>query len=384
MRLILILFALAIVAALSGCIQPQNGPEVRQTTATAEWKPDGVVSPNEYARSMTLHGASSNGYSGGILEISWKNDAESLYMALNGSGGGWISIGFEPSEWMKDADIIMGSVQNGRATVLDEYCTGNYGPHENDTNLGGTYDIEQFGGSASGQNTVIEFNRRMNTTDRFDKAFTRGQAVSIIWAIADGTDENVKHNVAKGEGILNLIGQNESAPGKTSVAALTAGDVDGLRLIREEEKVSRDLYQSFYINTSATIFEDTARSEQSHMDAALMLLNEYGLQDPAKAEKGRFANESLQQIYDRLMVQGLRSENDSLSAAAEYEEISIIDLEKQISATDKQDIKTVYEGLLAGSQKHLRAYVKALQKRGIQYSPQHLEVAKYQGLIGSS
>jgi hypothetical protein len=207
MRLILILFALGLVAALSGCIQPQSGPEIRQTAATAQWKPDGIVSANEYARSMILHGPASNGYLGGILEVSWKNDAEHLYMALNGSSRGWISLGFEPSEWMKDADIIMGTVQNGKATVLDEYCTGNYGPHENDTDLGGTNDIQQFGGSTLGQNTVIEFKRKMNTTDRFDKAFVPGQAVSIIWALADQTSGGVKHNVAKGEGILDLEGK---------------------------------------------------------------------------------------------------------------------------------------------------------------------------------
>jgi len=384
MRLILILFALTLVAALSGCIQPQSEPQVKQMTATAEWKPDGVVSPNEYARSMTLHGPVSNGYSGGILEISWKNDAENLYMALNGSGGGWISIGFEPSEWMKDADIIMGSVQDGHAIVLDEYCTGNYGPHENDTSLGGTYDIQQFGGSSSGRNTLIEFKRRMNTSDRFDKAFTLGQSISIIWAVANAPDEKAKHDAAKGEGILDLLGQTGSTPGAVGMAAPTASDVDGMRLIREEEKLSRDLYQSFYNNTSAAIFEDTARSEQSHMDAALMLLNKYGLQDPSKAEKGRFVNVSLQQTYDRLMVLGLRSENESLSAAAEYEEISIVDLEKQIKATDKQDVKTVYEGLLAGSQKHLRSYVRALQERGIQYSPLHLDPADYERLIEPS
>lgn len=206
MRLILILLALGLVAAFSGCIQPQSGPAVKQTTASAEWKPDGVVSPNEYARSMILHGPASNGYSGGVLEVSWKNDAEYLYMALNGSTRGWISIGFEPTEWMKDADIVMGTVQNGKAVLLDEYCTGNYGPHENDTELGGTYDILESGGSEFGQNTVIEFKRKMNTTDRFDKAFIPGQAVSIIWAMADQTSNEIKHNVAKGEGILILEG----------------------------------------------------------------------------------------------------------------------------------------------------------------------------------
>jgi hypothetical protein len=44
----------------------------------------------------------------------------------------------------------------------------------------------------------------MNTGDRFDKAFIPGQNVSIIWAMADKTSEDIKHNVAKGEGTLDL------------------------------------------------------------------------------------------------------------------------------------------------------------------------------------
>ena len=28
------------------------------------------------------------------MEISWKNDAEHLYLALNGTTRGWISLGF--------------------------------------------------------------------------------------------------------------------------------------------------------------------------------------------------------------------------------------------------------------------------------------------------
>jgi len=59
-----------------GCIQPQAGPQVKTTTASAEWKPDGVVGANEYARTMTLQAPASNGYSGGTMTLSWKNDAE--------------------------------------------------------------------------------------------------------------------------------------------------------------------------------------------------------------------------------------------------------------------------------------------------------------------
>jgi hypothetical protein len=105
---------------------------------------------------------------------------------------------------MKDADIIMGYVEKGKAKVLDENCTGNYGPHLNDTELGGTYDIIESGGEENGNWTVIEFKRKMNTRDKFDKAFISGQRVSIIWAMADKTSEEVKHNVAKGEGTLDL------------------------------------------------------------------------------------------------------------------------------------------------------------------------------------
>lgn len=77
-------------------------------------------------------------HSGGELAVSWKNDKGHLYLALNGSTDAWLSIGFDPLEWMKNADIILASVQGGKAVVLDEYCTGNYGPHIEDTMLGGS------------------------------------------------------------------------------------------------------------------------------------------------------------------------------------------------------------------------------------------------------
>ena len=118
------------------------------------------------------------------MEISWKNDQEYLYLALNGSTDGWLSIGFEPLEWMKNADIILASVQGSKAIVLDEYCTGNYGPHIEDTMLGGTNDITEFGGSKGAGRTVIELKRKLDTGDRFDKAFSPGQTISIIWALS--------------------------------------------------------------------------------------------------------------------------------------------------------------------------------------------------------
>ena len=207
MKPILVALLLGLLLFSSGCIQPKEAPVVAEKAATEEWKADGIVGESEYSRSMLLQGPARQGYSGGEMEISWKNDREYLYLALNGSTDGWLAIGFEPLEWMKNADIILASVQGSKATVLDEYCTGNYGPHIEDTMLGGTNDIAEFGGSKEAGRTVIELKRKLDTGDKFDKAFSPGQAISIIWALSDNPDLSLKHNVAFGEGIMTLTSE---------------------------------------------------------------------------------------------------------------------------------------------------------------------------------
>ncbi|MDD4163486.1 MAG: hypothetical protein PHW87_13505, partial [Methanothrix sp.] len=98
MKPVLLLSVLLLL--LSGCIQPEKPAVVAEKEATEVWKADGVVGESEYSRSMLLHGPVRQGYSGGDMEISWKNDQEYLYLALNGSTDGWLAIGFEPLEWM--------------------------------------------------------------------------------------------------------------------------------------------------------------------------------------------------------------------------------------------------------------------------------------------
>jgi len=159
-------------------------------TASGGWVPDGVISEGEYSKSLSL--------SGGGYIVHWKNDAENLYMGLEGKAEGFVAIGFEPTQAMKDADMVMGWVSRGKATVLDLYSTGIYGPHPPDEDLGGTDDILEFGGTEADGWTVIEFKRKMDTGDEFDKAFRPGQTVDIIWSMS-GTDSlAIRHNAGRG------------------------------------------------------------------------------------------------------------------------------------------------------------------------------------------
>ena len=376
---VLIALILGLLLLSSGCIERQASPEVTEMQATEEWKADGIVSPGEYSRSMLLQGPARQGYSGGDLEISWRNDQEHLYLALNGSTEGWLAIGFDPLEWMKNADMILGSVQAGKAVVLDEYCTGNYGPHIEDTMLGGSDDILESGGRKSAGRTIIELKRRLDTGDRFDKAFSPGGMVSVIWALSSNPDISVKHNIAYGEGILTFAAGETSTAG-ASVATLSSREKEGLLFIWEEEKAARDLYTGLYDKNNLTIFLDLVRSESSHMDQARAVIERYGLSVPAD-KPGVFKNRTLQEIYDGLLAEGLQSEQDALRTAATFEEISIMDLEKEISASRTVDVITVYQGLLAGSRKHLRSYVSDLEDQGIEYQPRYLDAGEFREIV---
>ncbi|NYT00852.1 MAG: DUF2202 domain-containing protein [Methanocellales archaeon] len=371
-------------AATPTLTQPKK---VSQPEPTDEWKPDGLVGENEYAKTMILYGLETQGYSGGKLEISWKNDEDSLYMALKGETSGWISIGFEPTQWMKDTDMIMGAVDGDNVTVLDKYSTNDYGPHVPDGELGGTDDILDYGGREENGYTIIEFKRKMDTGDQYDKAFTVGQRVSIIWSMADADSIKVMHNVARGEGILELESEAlqplREEPVQVKVP-LTTTEIEGILLIREEEKMARDLYLDLYDKEKLTIFLKVANSEQNHMDSIKILIDRYSLQDPVQEERGLFTNQTIQALYDQQTEIGKRSLEDALGAGATVEEVSILHLEEHIGHTDREDIIVAYEGLLTGSQKHMRSFVSSMDTHGYEYTPHFLSQEEYDQIVSGS
>jgi hypothetical protein len=377
MRIPAIAVILSIVVLFSGCIQQKEPPVVTEKAVSMEWRADGKVGEGEYSSCMVLRSPAKQGYAGGEMTICWRSDQEYLYMALAGSTAGWMAVGFEPSEWMKDADIILGSVEGGKVVVRDEYSTGNYGPHVEDTMLGGKDDILESGGSSDGIHMVIEFRRRLNTGDRFDKVLAPGGRVSIIWAMADDKDPGIKHNIAYGEGILALSGVQNA----TKIETPGPRDVQRMRFIWEEEKTARDLYISFYNETNQSIFMNLVRSEQNHMDQVKSIMDRYGVSMPVP-DQGALENQTLVQIYTDLLSRGNRSGEEALMAAATFEEISIMDLQKEIASTDNQEVIAVYQGLLAGSRKHLRSYSSALLEQGIAYTPQYLSRAEFDEIIG--
>ena len=149
---------------------------------------------------------------------------------------------------------------------------------------------------------------------------------------------------------------NRSGGITVTAAPLSAGEISYLTLMREEEKLARDVYLLFYEAWELPIFKNITASEQSHMDAVKMLLDKYGISDPALAP-GEFTPQSgLQPLYDSLTAQGLASIDGAYSAGVAIEEEDISDLQAAIAASTHQDIIRVYNNLLQGSLRHLAAF----------------------------
>jgi hypothetical protein len=167
---------------------------------------------------------------------------------------------------------------------------------------------------------------------------------------------------------------------------LSENEINGLFFMREEEKLARDVYLALYEQWGLAIFQNIANSEQSHTDAVKVLLDAYGLADPAVGKApGEFVNADLQDLYDQLIDQGAQSLSDALKVGAAIEEIDILDIEAYLAQTENPDIRRVYENLIKGSRNHLRSFVSTLNRQtGETYEPQYLSVDLYQSIVGSA
>jgi hypothetical protein len=153
---------------------------------------DGVITPGEYSDNQTYDD----------YQLYWTNDDRYVYIGMKARTTGFVAVGIQPGVTMLDADIILGYVQNGTAQVFDMYSTGAFGPHPQDTELGGTDDVLDPAGTEDGQYTVIEFKRALDTGDKYDNVLVKGPN-KIIWAYGPNKDVSFKHT-ARGYGQIEI------------------------------------------------------------------------------------------------------------------------------------------------------------------------------------
>jgi len=111
----------------------------------------------------------------------------------------------------------------------------------------------------------------------------------------------------------------------TDTNSLSQSEINGLLLMREEEKMAQDVYDSFYSTYGVINFDRISNSEARHTAAVLALITHFGLTDPVLTEPGKFTSTAIQGLYDQLIAMGT-SANTALSTGAFIEEYDIADL----------------------------------------------------------
>jgi hypothetical protein len=191
---------------------------------------------------------------------------------------------------------------------------------------------------------------------------------------ADNANDNATINVT------NLQAQINNLP----VESLSSDESTSLLFMREEEKLAKDVYIALYQKWGVNIFTNISASEQTHMDAVLVILTKYSLTDPVGTNAvGVFTNATLQNLYNQLVAQGSTTVLDAYTVGATIEDLDIFDLANALTKIDNQDIKLVYDMLTKGSRNHMRSFYKNILNTGSNYSPQYITLAEFDAIINS-
>ena len=152
--------------------------------------------------------------------------------------------------------------------------------------------------------------------------------------------------------------QTQPPPTDTYVSA------DLLARLIEEEKVAHDLYLAFEKQYGARVFSNIKRSEMTHQDHVLAVMEATGVEDPRLPEPGQFRDAELQALYDDLRSQGSVNLPAAYQAGVDFETQDIAGLEAELEKAPESDaaLTTLLQMLLDGSRNHLTAFQRQLSR----------------------
>lgn len=172
----------------------------------------------------------------------------------------------------------------------------------------------------------------------------------------------------------------------TSVIGQISSDEEaGLLYMREEEKLARDVYLTLYERWGVNIFQNIAKSEETHTESIKALLEKYALPDPVLDDSiGIFTDYHFTELYVALTEAGSVNYEEALRVGIQIEELDIRDIAEKIShVEDNPDIVEVYENLMKGSRNHLRSFWRLFEENELVYEPQYISEEEFYEIVNS-
>ncbi len=163
----------------------------------------------------------------------------------------------------------------------------------------------------------------------------------------------------------------------------SSSDEELLLHMKDEEKLARDVYYTLYLKWGNQIFNNIAAAEQKHLDAIMLLIDNYSDLLVEEGDAGQYENEEFLQLFNELTARGSESVEEAYSVGALIEELDIYDLDNFLTQTTNENMILVFENLLRGSRNHLRAFYRNLETLGLTYTPSYLDDIAFADIVSS-
>lgn len=157
--------------------------------------------------------------------------------------------------------------------------------------------------------------------------------------------------------------------------------------MREDEKMAHDVYLTLNEKWNQKVFANILESENYHMSQVKMLIDKYKLEDPLAVTndaRGVFVNQDIQRVYNELIASGSVSLLAAYKAGALIEETDIKELKEAMLNTEQKDIRSTYHYLEGASENHLVAFVRNIDRLGVNYVPVVLSKEEFNKILDSN
>jgi hypothetical protein len=115
------------------------------------------------------------------IAFQWMVEDGLLKVILRAPTTGWIAVGFDPTRRMRDANIIIGYVEEGKAFFRDDFGVAQTA-HQPDEAGGGRDDIQDGAGEEADGFTQLSFAIPLDSGDSFDRPLEPGREYTVILA----------------------------------------------------------------------------------------------------------------------------------------------------------------------------------------------------------
>lgn len=164
---------------------------------------------------------------------------------------------------------------------------------------------------------------------------------------------------------------------------LTTEEIDGIKYIRESEKLSRDIYSTFYDTWELEVFNNLYLIEKTHSKAMKNTLIKYDIKDSIEEDTvGDFPSPYFQRLYDDFIKKGDKSFYEAIYIAATIEEMAIYDLKEYKAKIENKEISKLFLNLEYGSIGNLRKLNNELETFGMTYEARYITPAELRVILG--